>query len=79
MVGPRAVAVPLVVTDGVNGKLYEPLDMQDAKRAIQEVIPKLDKMKAEARQNAKANFTWSKSSDEAIQFYKDVLQYYARR
>jgi len=77
VVGPRAVAVPLVVTDGVNGMLYTPLDMKDAKRAIQEVIPQLDKMKVEARKNAEANFRWSKSSDEAIEFYKHVLQYYA--
>ena len=77
VVGPRAVAVPLVVTDGVNGRLYDPLDMQDAKRAIQDIAAgQLDKMKAEARKNAEANFTWSKSSDEAIQFYKDVLQYF---
>ena len=82
VVGPRAVAVPLVVTDGVNGRLYDPLDMQDAKRAIQEVISgqgnSLEKMKVEARKNAKANFTWSKSSDEAIQFYKDVLHYFQK-
>lgn len=79
VVGPRAVAVPLVVTDGVNGRLYDPLDMQDAKRAIQEIAAgNLDKMKAEARKNAEANFTWSKSSDEAIQFHKDVLQYFQR-
>ena len=38
----------------------------------------LEKMKAEARKNAKANFTWSKSSAEAIQFHKDVLQYFER-
>ena len=78
VVGPRAVAVPLVVTDGVNGRLYEPLDMLDAKKAIQEITKgPLEKMKAEARKNAARNFTWSKSSDEAIQFYKDVLQYVA--
>lgn len=77
VVGPRAVAVPLVVTDGVNGRLYDPLDMQDARRAIQDITNgQLDKMKAEARKNAKENFTWSKSSDAAIQFYKDVLQYF---
>ena len=79
VVGPRAVAVPLVVTEGVNGCLYTPLDMKDAKRAIKEVIPQLEKMKVEARKNAEANFKWSKSSDEAIQFYKDVLQYTADR
>ena len=79
VVGPRAVAVPLVVTDGVNGRLYDPLDMQDARRAIQDITNgQLDKMKAEARKNAKENFTWSKSSDAAIQFYKDVLQYFQR-
>eukprot|EP00490_Sorites_sp_Unknown_P025670 CAMPEP_0114651222 /NCGR_PEP_ID=MMETSP0191-20121206/8184_1 /TAXON_ID=126664 /ORGANISM="Sorites sp." /LENGTH=575 /DNA_ID=CAMNT_0001865333 /DNA_START=156 /DNA_END=1883 /DNA_ORIENTATION=- len=79
VVGPKAVAVPLVVADGVNGRLYEPLDMVDAKRAIQEITGgALDKMKAEARKNAKANFTWSKSSAEAIQFHKDVLQYVER-
>mmetsp|Transcript_42517 Transcript_42517/g.92398 ORF Transcript_42517/g.92398 Transcript_42517/m.92398 type:complete len:587 (-) Transcript_42517:184-1944(-) len=77
VVGPRAVAVPLVVEEGVNGCLYTPLDMKDAKRAIKDVIPQLDKMKVEARKNAEANFKWSKSSDEAIQFYKDVLQYTA--
>ena len=38
----------------------------------------LEKMKVEARKNAKANFTWSKSSAEAIQFYKDVLQYFEK-
>jgi glycosyltransferase involved in cell wall biosynthesis len=26
VVGPRAVAVPLVVADGVNGRLYDPLE-----------------------------------------------------
>lgn len=77
VVGPRAVAVPLVVTEGQNGCLYTPLDMKDAKRAIKDVIPQLDRMKVEARKNAEANFKWSKSSDEAIQFYKDVLQYTA--
>jgi hypothetical protein len=35
-------------------------------------------MKAEARKNANANFTWSKSSAEAIQFHKDVLQYFEK-
>ena len=80
VVGPRAVAVPLVVTDGVNGRLYEPLDMHDAKKAIKDITERgqLEKMKVEARKNAKANFTWSKSSAEAIQFYKDVLQYFEK-
>lgn len=79
VVGPRAVAVPLVVADGVNGRLYEPLDMEDAKRAIQDIAGgPLEKMKAEARKNANANFTWSKSSAEAIQFHKDVLQYFEK-
>lgn len=37
VVGPRAVAVPLVVEEGVNGCLYTPLDMKDAKRAIKDL------------------------------------------
>ena len=37
VVGPRAVAVPLVVTEGQNGCLYTPLDMKDAKRAIKDI------------------------------------------
>ena len=77
VVGPRAVAVPLVVQEGVNGHLYEPLDMLDAKQAIEGITKgPLEKMKLEARKNAEANFTWSKCSDEAIQFYKDVLKYF---
>lgn len=28
VVGPNAVAVPLVVTEGLNGCLYKPLDMK---------------------------------------------------
>ena len=38
VVGPRAVAVPLVVEEGVNGCLYTPLDMKDAKRAIKDLF-----------------------------------------
>lgn len=78
VVGPRAVAVPLVVADGENGRLYDPLDMEDAKRAIKDIIDgkSLEQMKVAARANAAKNFTWSKCSEEAIQFYKDVLQYF---
>ncbi|CAK9076074.1 Sulfoquinovosyl transferase SQD2 (Protein SULFOQUINOVOSYLDIACYLGLYCEROL 2) (Sulfolipid synthase SQD2) (UDP-sulfoquinovose: diacylglycerol alpha-sulfoquinovosyltransferase SQD2) [Durusdinium trenchii] len=78
VVGPRAVAV---VADGENGRLYDPLDMEDAKRAIKDIIDgkSLEQMKVAARANAAKNFTWSKCSEEAIQllglgFYKDVLQ-----
>ena len=73
VIGPRAVAVPSVVKEGVTGKLYTPLDMHDARRAILEAIPHVEKMKVEARKNA-LNYTWSQSSAEAIEFYKDTLR-----
>eukprot|EP00930_Biecheleria_cincta_P095065 TRINITY_DN8705_c0_g1_i2.p1 TRINITY_DN8705_c0_g1~~TRINITY_DN8705_c0_g1_i2.p1 ORF type:complete len:546 (+),score=61.96 TRINITY_DN8705_c0_g1_i2:56-1693(+) len=74
VVGPRCAAVPLVVADGVTGNLYDPLDMVDARRAILETIPQLDRMKIEARRNAEANFTWFKVTGEAIDFYRDTLR-----
>eukprot|EP00438_Fugacium_kawagutii_P005319 Skav210293 [mRNA] locus=scaffold475:90202:93130:- [translate_table: standard] len=80
VVGPNATEVPLLVTNGVNGELYEPLNMEDAKRAILQVIGShnLEKMKVEARKNAEANFTWPRSTGAAIKFYKDVLQFVER-
>lgn len=54
------------------------LTVNPASTLIHHPPGQLEKMKVEARKNAKANFTWSKSSAEAIQFYKDVLQYFEK-
>eukprot|EP00931_Biecheleriopsis_adriatica_P036639 TRINITY_DN21091_c0_g1_i1.p1 TRINITY_DN21091_c0_g1~~TRINITY_DN21091_c0_g1_i1.p1 ORF type:complete len:612 (+),score=100.90 TRINITY_DN21091_c0_g1_i1:72-1838(+) len=79
VVGPRAVAVPYVVTDGENGKLYKPLDMKDAARCLREAIRDLKKLKAAARPRAEANFHWKKVTSEAIQFYKHTVRKCALR
>jgi len=79
VIGPRAVAVPYVVTDGQNGRLYDPLDMKDAARCIREAIPDLKKLKAASRPNAEANFNWSKVTTEAIEFYKHTVRASADR
>ena len=73
VVGPRAVAVPHVVTDGVNGQLYEVCDAADAARAIRAALPLAGKMKKRCREIAEERFTYAAMVQRCIDVYGTVL------
>ena len=73
VVGPRAVAVPHVVTDGVNGQLYEVCDAADAARAIRAALPLAGKMKKRCREIAEERFTYAAMVQRCVDVYGTVL------
>jgi len=74
-VAPRAVAVPQVITDGVNGTLYEPCDPEAAARAIKKLIPMInEKMKVECRRLAEEKFTHVSAMRYAVEWYEALLE-----
>ena len=73
VVGPRAVAIPHVLTNGVNGQLYDVCDAADAARAIREALPLVDTMKPTCREIAEQRFTYSAMVRRAVDVYGYVL------
>jgi len=73
VVAPRLPVISIVVGDGVRGKLYEPLNMEDAKRAVLECIADLDRLKAPTRAHAEAEFAWDRVIADAVKMYRKAL------
>ena len=73
VVGPRAVAIPHVLTNGVNGQLYDVCDAADAARAIREALPLVETMKPTCREIAEQRFTYSAMVRRAVDVYGYVL------
>ena len=70
---PRLPVISIVVGDGVRGKLYEPLNMDDAKRAVLECIADLDRLRATTRAHAEAEFAWDRVVADAVKMYRKAL------
>lgn len=73
VVAPRAVAVPEVITDGVNGMMYAACDVADCAHTICAALPLAKKMKPACRPLAESMFTHLKMVNTAIELYEDAL------
>ena len=73
VVGPRAVAIPHVLTNGVNGQLYDVCDAADAARAIRAALPLAGKMKKRCREIAEERFTYAAMVQRCVDVYGTVL------
>mmetsp|Transcript_33579 Transcript_33579/g.77478 ORF Transcript_33579/g.77478 Transcript_33579/m.77478 type:complete len:552 (-) Transcript_33579:226-1881(-) len=73
VVAPRLPVISVVVGDGIRGKLYEPLNMDDAKRAVLECIDDLERLKAPTRAHAEAEFAWPRVIADAVKMYRKAV------
>lgn len=75
VVAARRGGIPDIVTDGVNGYLFEPDDPQGAIAATQKLLAKTDE-REQLRQNARKEaekWGWASATTQLRNFYQGVL------
>jgi glycosyltransferase involved in cell wall biosynthesis len=67
-----------IVTDGVNGYLFDPQDSQGCIRATQRLLAareERDLLRTQARQEAE-RWSWSAATAQLVSYYQQVLENY---